>query len=252
MIKLHLVIVIVCCLSFSIDIIGSEVKDTLELPEEIRTLTSEQIFVPRPPIVPMYPLRAKKDGFNAEVWVKFKILQGKIDSAKVIFCSKNGYDLQNAALMSLKEHDYSKDSTAVNLENKWLYTKVAFGYGVYNSSNGSARKITSDTGAVPIESECTGKVTSMPELIWKSVPEYPKNARNEGIQAIVNARVLIGVTGIPVEVKILNSTDSVNAYGFNDVVLKAVRGCRFKPMLCDGEPMRCWVTFPYEFSLSKK
>ena len=250
--KINLVIVIVCCLSVSPDIFGSKVKKAPELPEEIKNLTSEQIFVPHPPILTIYPYKAKKDGIKAEVWVKYKMLQGKIDSGKVIFCSKDGYDLEKAAILSLKEHDFSMDTNAVKLENKWLYSKIIFAYGINDLPKGTLGNFVSKLSEVPIESECTGRITNMPELIFKVRPEYPKNARNEGIEAIVYVRVLVGVTGIPVDSKIEKSSDSVDAYGFNDVVLKAVRECKFKPMLCDGEPMKCWVTLPFEFMISRK
>jgi protein TonB len=92
----------------------------------------------------------------------------------------------------------------------------------------------------------------MPELIKRGVPEYPRKAKYAGIEATVYVMVWVGKNGKPVDAKIRKSSDSDNAYGFNDVVLKAAMQCRFKPAIQYGKPVNVWVTFPYEFTLSRR
>jgi protein TonB len=102
----------------------------------------------------------------------------------------------------------------------------------------------------PAATGCSGKII-MPELIYKSRPEYPLKARQKFVEANVTVRILVDEKGIPIDAQISKSTEIANAFGFNNAVLKSAKECRFKPMLCDGEPRDCWVSLPYEFRLSK-
>jgi TonB family protein len=233
-------------LFFALITYGEEAEPTL--PDEINNLTSEQVFNPTPKIETIYPLRAKKDGVNADVWLKYKLINLKPDSIEVVFCSKGGYDLEKAAVMSLRGHDFSRDSRSSELKNQWLYSIVKFGFGVFHDSDKTnARHLPEDS---PAATGCSGKII-MPELIYKSRPEYPLKARQKFVEANVTVRILVDEKGIPIDAQISKSTEIANAFGFNNAVLKSAKECRFKPMLCDGEPRDCWVSLPYEFRLSK-
>ena len=89
----------------------------------------------------------------------------------------------------------------------------------------------------------------MPEFFKKGVPSYPKKARRLSKNGLVELQIFIDEEGKPAGAKVYNTTDPNWKYGFNEAALSAVMNCRFKPMLCNGEPLKCSVIFPYEFEL---
>ena len=92
----------------------------------------------------------------------------------------------------------------------------------------------------------------MPEIIYKSVHKYPRSAKLLKAEGIVFIKVLIGLTGRPIDVLIDKTTDLDWKHGFNKAALKNAKKCLFKPALENGKPIKVWVSFPYEFILKEK
>lgn len=92
-------------------------------------------------------------------------------------------------------------------------------------------------------------VENMPELIYKHIPEYPRMVREAGLEGNVTLRVLVKKDGSVGDAKVQVSSKIAS---LDEAALKAVFSCKFKPAIQNGRPVLVWVSFPYEFSLTKK
>lgn len=92
-------------------------------------------------------------------------------------------------------------------------------------------------------------VEIQPELIYKEIPEYPRLARIAKMEGDVHLRVLVKKDG-SVGDAIIQVSSGIAL--LDDAALKAVYGCKFKPAIQNGRPVKVWVSFPYEFILHAK
>lgn len=79
-------------------------------------------------------------------------------------------------------------------------------------------------------------------------PEFPQDARLEGIEGWVRFTYTIGRNGYVSDVRIV---DAQPRYVFEQAVKRAVRQWRFEPVLQDGVPVERDVTQTIEFALGK-
>ena len=79
-----------------------------------------------------------------------------------------------------------------------------------------------------------------------SPPEYPLDARTDGIQGRVVAAALIDEYGFVVKVRI-SSSQPVEV--FDAAVKSALRDWKFSPARRQGEPVEQWVEIPFNFVL---
>ena len=93
-------------------------------------------------------------------------------------------------------------------------------------------------------------VDSMPEMIYESVPEYPRLARVAGMEATVWVKSLINKKG-EVEKAIIFKSSGSKA-GFDEAALDAAYKNKFTPALQDGKPVAVWITYCVSFVLSKE
>ncbi|MCH7691352.1 MAG: energy transducer TonB [candidate division Zixibacteria bacterium] len=92
-------------------------------------------------------------------------------------------------------------------------------------------------------------VEIQPELIHKEKPAYPRLARQAQLEGTVHLRVLVKKDG-SVGDAIIQKTSGITS--LDDAALRAVYGCKFKPAIQNGRPVKVWVSFPYEFILYDK
>ena len=92
-------------------------------------------------------------------------------------------------------------------------------------------------------------VEIQPELIHKEKPAYPRLARQAQLEGTVRIRVLVKKDG-SVGDAIIQISSGITS--LDDAALKAVFGCKFKPAIQNGRPVKVWVSFPYEFVLHPK
>ncbi|HMQ67890.1 MAG TPA: energy transducer TonB [Ignavibacteria bacterium] len=81
----------------------------------------------------------------------------------------------------------------------------------------------------------------------KGSMRYPEIARQSGMEGRVVAKVLVGTDGSVVKVGGISGPDI-----FRDEVSDKVMGLRFTPALQGGQPVKCWVSVPFSFTLSSK
>lgn len=76
---------------------------------------------------------------------------------------------------------------------------------------------------------------------------YPEIARSSGIEGKVTVKVLVGPDGSVVSVGGFSGPDV-----FREEVSSKVMNLQFTPALQQGQPVRCWVSVPFNFKLSGK
>ncbi len=91
-----------------------------------------------------------------------------------------------------------------------------------------------------------GDVTA-PRIASRIEPDYPEQARKNGVEGKVILQAVIDDDGSVSEVEVLNSTDDV----FNDAAVDAVRQWRWEPATSDGDPVSVYFTIVVQFSLNE-
>lgn len=81
----------------------------------------------------------------------------------------------------------------------------------------------------------------------RSSMRYPEIARSSGIEGKVTVKVLVGPDGSVVSVGGFSGPDV-----FRDEVSSKVMNLQFTPALQQGQPVRCWVSVPFSFTLTGK
>lgn len=81
----------------------------------------------------------------------------------------------------------------------------------------------------------------------KGSMRYPEIARQSGIEGRVVAKVLVGTDGSVIKVGGISGPEV-----FRDEVSEKVMDLQFTPALQGGQPVKCWVSVPFSFTLSAK
>ncbi|MCI0472528.1 MAG: TonB family protein, partial [Ignavibacteria bacterium] len=81
----------------------------------------------------------------------------------------------------------------------------------------------------------------------KGSMRYPEIARSSGIEGKVTVKVLVGPDGSVVQIGGFSGPDV-----FRDEVSSKVMSLQFTPALQQGQPVRCWVSVPFSFTLTGK
>ncbi len=81
----------------------------------------------------------------------------------------------------------------------------------------------------------------------KGSMRYPEIAKSSGIEGKVTVKVLVGPDGSVIQVGGFNGPDV-----FRDEVSNKVMNLQFTPALQQGQPVRCWVSVPFSFTLTGK
>ncbi|HQY21619.1 MAG TPA: TonB family protein [Ignavibacteria bacterium] len=81
----------------------------------------------------------------------------------------------------------------------------------------------------------------------KGSMRYPEIARQSGMEGRVVAKVLVGTNGSVIKVGGISGPEV-----FRDEVADKVMELTFTPALQNGQPVKCWVSVPFSFTLSAK
>lgn len=90
------------------------------------------------------------------------------------------------------------------------------------------------------------ELDSPPEPVAKVPPIYPYKAREQGIEGVVQVKLLVRADGTVGQVLILAARPEGV---FEDAVAKAVPQWRFDPGKVEGQPVTAWVTTAVRFEL---
>lgn len=86
-----------------------------------------------------------------------------------------------------------------------------------------------------------------PRPVVKAPPQYPMKARQDGIEGVVQVKILVRDDGSVGEVQII---DSRPKDVFDDAVLSAVPRWRFEPGVIGGKKVTSWVVTALHFKLN--
>lgn len=90
-------------------------------------------------------------------------------------------------------------------------------------------------------------VENPPEMIYKETPQYPRLAKQAGIEGDVWVHALVMKDGTVKEAKVGKSSGTA---ALDEAAVEAAMKNRFKPGIQNGRPVNCWVTYKVEFDLS--
>lgn len=93
------------------------------------------------------------------------------------------------------------------------------------------------------------KVEVQPKFIYKETPTYPRLAQQAGLEGTVWVKILVDKDGNARDA-IIAKESGANA-GFEDAALEAAKKCKFSPAIQNGRPVAIWVSFPFEFKLTR-
>ncbi len=110
----------------------------------------------------------------------------------------------------------------------------------------SASEATSDD-SLPDPDEFV-EVDVSPEMIHKEAPEYPRSAKEAGVTGIVWVKVLVNEGGEVIDARVGKSSGT---QVLDDAAIEAGRKCKFTPAMHNGRPVKVWLSYPCEFTLSE-
>jgi len=93
-------------------------------------------------------------------------------------------------------------------------------------------------------------VEEYPEVTHEATPEYPRLARQAGLEAVVWVNSLVDSKGNVRDVMILKSSNE--KAGFNEAAMAAAWKCKYKPAVQNRRPVAAWISRKIEFVLSEK
>ncbi len=86
-----------------------------------------------------------------------------------------------------------------------------------------------------------------PEMIFEQLPEYPRLARQAGLEGILWVEVLIDEEGNVIDAIVGKSSGVIS---LDNAAVKAAYKNKFQPGIQNGRPIKVWVTYKVDFSLT--
>ena len=87
--------------------------------------------------------------------------------------------------------------------------------------------------------------TTQPILIHKTEPQYTKEARDARLEGTVELSTMIGVDGVPSEIKVIRGL----GMGLDAKAIECLQQWRFKPATSHSEPVSTKATVQINFRL---
>ncbi|MFZ5980787.1 MAG: energy transducer TonB [Candidatus Zixiibacteriota bacterium] len=91
-------------------------------------------------------------------------------------------------------------------------------------------------------------VETLPEMVYEVKPEYPRLAKQAGLEAELWMRVLVGKQGKVLDAVVHKSSGMT---AFDEAALQAAYKNKFKPAIQNHVPFLCWVSYKVEFTLER-
>lgn len=148
-----------------------------------------------------------------------------------------GSSRPSPTLVALREEDQTADDTGRGTPPANAGSRKADGTTVVSQASGP-----STSGQVLVLSRAAN--LQMPQLIAQRLPQYPRPARQAGVEGVVRMVCLVGREGSVEEADIVSGPPLLR-----DAALEAVMRWRFKPALLNGVPVEVQVQTDVKFSL---
>ena len=85
------------------------------------------------------------------------------------------------------------------------------------------------------------------EMIYEAPLEYPRLAKQAGMEGVVWVKALVDKNGDVVKAVVGKSSGSTA--GFDEAAVAQALKCKYKPAIQNGRPVAVWVTYKVEFNL---
>lgn len=149
-------------------------------------IDQKRILVPKSTLMPEYPQAAYEANVGAEVWTKFKIDSSNfIHAVEIISCSVDSFGFESAAIKWMETGEFHFTSRDEVRADDWWFAKLVFipeNWELQQSRKSDSTSPDSKqtlTKRMPIDTTMAWAET-MPELIYKYVPRYPRKALLSG------------------------------------------------------------------------
>jgi protein TonB len=87
-----------------------------------------------------------------------------------------------------------------------------------------------------------------PEMIYQETPEYPRLAKQAGLEGTVWVKALVDKEG---NVRDAQLAKTCGTQSLDEAAVKAAFKNKFKPGIQNGRPVACWVTYKVDFKLNE-
>jgi TonB family protein len=87
-------------------------------------------------------------------------------------------------------------------------------------------------------------IDRLPEVITRAPAEYPRAAREAGLEGTVQVNALVDTSGRVIDTRILSSIPELD-----EAAVACVREWTFRPVTSNGHRINCWVAVPVRFAL---
>ena len=203
--------------------------------------------------VPEYPETAKEANLECEVSLSILVDEaGRAAQVKIAKpCGEVGFN--EAAEIAARKCTFIPGKQQGKPTRKWISLVFSFefekGEGkVVGTLKSHKPGIPAPDMAVPMRKAPFAAKETRPHVIQSVPPQYPPQALKDSIDTTVILNVLVGRTGLVMEVE-FTQPDTLNK-GFNEAAEAAARQYRFRPGMREGIPDTMWVELPVTFSLT--
>ena len=152
-----------------------------DLPDEIRNLDKKKML--KSIEVDYVSYKSIPKTIHPEITsviVKLKLNRdGSIDTAAVVYCEKPNIGFEESALHCALWNKFHPKLRKRRVDKSWFYTEVIFSRITLQYTAKTGDTLNPLLGSKPNDTDIA-TIGIMPEIIYKSVPEYPSAARGYG------------------------------------------------------------------------
>ena len=196
---------------------------------------------------PVYPEKAKMQDIQGKVFLKLLIDEkGNVAKAKV----EKGVNalLDKSALTAAKKAKFSPAMQKGKAVKVWVVLPISYKLDVDKKNELKTvpptmdKQTSGDREPGPDEKI---EVEKLPDLIYAGKPDYPEEAKKNGVEGKVFVKLLVDKEGNAKKAVVIKSDNEV----FNKSSVDAAMKSKFTPALNKGEKVSVWVVLPYKFAL---
>ena len=112
--------------------------------------------------------------------------------------------------------------------------------------DGSYEEDNSGSGYIP-PPDTFVSLEQQPMQAHEEIPEYPRIARDAGLEAVVIIRAFINNEGKVIKAEAVKC--SCPGVGFEEAAVEAAYKCVYRPAIQNGHPVGVWVTYRVKFTV---
>ena len=226
---------------YSDTILSQKIKNDTNNSNTLRPepLDELPVVVRREP--PRYPLELLSAGIEGTVWIK-----GLVSSSGDVVQANVGISSGNAVLDSAAvKAAYGYYFIPGELDGKPVDAVIAWDI-VFDKKNAITEEPEGADENLPPPDKFV-PVDIMPEMIYQAAPNYPRAAKQKGLQGVVWVKALVDKKGIVKKARVGKSSGHKV---LDKAAVEAAFSNKFKPAVQNSRPVNVWVTYKVNFRLN--